>query len=183
MGRFLEIGAILLPISHHFPRSDLQRLCATASRGSDTQEEHRESGQRGDRCCGLSAPPSVTAVTRPGTRGQGDRPLRHSDVTVTAIQLWSMRSLGRRDGVTPQSPGRPLFRSTDKTRRALGSASRCSGLPGPVLCRRRCLPGPPGTVLEVSECLRCPRRRRRVRRGTESQRRLESTAFSARVRS
>jgi len=31
MGWFLEIGAILLPISHCSPRSDLQRLCATAS--------------------------------------------------------------------------------------------------------------------------------------------------------
>ena len=70
--------------------------------------------------------------------------VRHSDVTVTATEPWSMRSLGRRDGVTPQSPGRPLPRSTDKTRRALGSASRCSGLSGSVLCRRRCLPGPPG---------------------------------------
>ena len=34
MGRILEIGAILLPISHHSPRSDLQRLSATASTSS-----------------------------------------------------------------------------------------------------------------------------------------------------
>jgi len=70
MGRVLEIGAILLPISHHSPRSDLQRLSATASVLSERphrfggDDRHRAKGTRTIQVFGCGFPDGGVAIDR-----------------------------------------------------------------------------------------------------------------------